>query len=101
MSFGGNHIIAHYNRSLDAHLRIRMLNYLDAVYVRIRMLILASYFQSQVLNEERRKAVSDEARRLYREEPNLFEAANRDFQSKFFHPRLFFITFFHFNLFSF
>ena len=48
------------------------------------MLIAAFNFQKQTLNEDRRRAVSDEAKRLYGEEPNLFKAANKEFQGNYF-----------------
>ena len=53
-------------------------------FVRLRTLILAFVFQKQMLDTDRRRAVSDEAKRLYREEPNLFEAANKEFRGNYF-----------------
>ena len=48
------------------------------------MLIVAFNLQKQTLSEHRRRAVSHEAKRLYREEPNLFEAANKEFKGNYF-----------------
>ena len=39
------------------------------------------YFQRTELQAEKRKALSDEAKRLFREDPGLFKAAEKDFKS--------------------
>ena len=41
------------------------------------------YFQRTELQAEKRKALSDEAKRLFREDPGLFKAAEEDFKSIF------------------
>ena len=50
------------------------------------------HFQKHVLTEDRRRAVSDEAKRLYQEEPNLFEAANKEFKGN--HRKFLLLSFF-------
>ena len=37
-------------------------------------------FQKQELDEDRRKAISDEATRMYREEPDLYKAATKEYE---------------------
>ena len=37
-------------------------------------------FQKCVLNEDRKRAVADGAKRLYKKEPNLFTAAEKEFR---------------------
>ena len=37
-------------------------------------------FQKQTLDTEHRQIISDEARHLYQEEPDLFAAANKEFE---------------------
>ena len=39
------------------------------------------FLQRTDLQKEKRKALSDEAKRLYREDPSLFKAAEEDFKS--------------------
>ena len=39
------------------------------------------YFKRTELQAEKRKALSDEAKRLFREDPGLFKAAEKDFKS--------------------
>ena len=39
------------------------------------------YFQRTELQAEKRKALSDEAKHLFREDPGLFKAAEKDFKS--------------------
>ena len=50
----------------------------------IRMLILTFTFQKQTLDQDRHRAISDEAKHLHREEPNLFAAADKEFEGKLF-----------------
>ena len=42
------------------------------------------FLQKAVLDEDRRAAVSGEAVRLYREEPDLFMAASKEYSSNYF-----------------
>ena len=39
-----------------------------------------SLFQKQELDDDRRKAISDKATRMYREEPDLFQAATKEYE---------------------
>ena len=41
------------------------------------------YQQKQEFNEERRQVLSDCAKRLYRDEPDLWKAATEDYESKY------------------
>ena len=50
----------------------------------LRTLILMFTFQKQTLDQDRHRAISDKAKHLLREEPNLFAAADKEFEGKLF-----------------
>ena len=69
------------SRSNIASLRFRVCCICMLNFVRIRMRkFRILYLQKDELSQERRKVLSDEARRLYREEPDLFKAATKEFK---------------------
>ena len=67
---------------LDAREHVRMRSFITPDSSRTRMLICASTFQKEVLDEDRRRTVSDEAKRLYTQEPDLFAAGNKEYQGR-------------------
>ena len=73
------------------HLRTCMFLYLDLLRFRtcylsrsiVFIISLVFNLQKKDLQAERRKVLSDEAKRLFRKEPGLLKAAEEEFKSKF------------------
>ena len=66
-----------------AKVRTQTRNELHSLLHRVRMLNVAlCRLQKQEFNEERKKSLSDAAKRLYRDEPDLLKAANEEYDSE-------------------
>ena len=78
----GNYIIAHFNRTecVKPRPNANLQQSQSFAHLNVNYRV---HFQKEVLDDDRRRAVSDEAKRLYTEEPNLFAAANKEYEGNY------------------